>query len=202
MPLIIAATAFEQVWALAKGVMNSAIKMLIDSAVSILKISLKITIIYAVVYFAADTFYPKPADGFTAILPPLLDSKITRKNMDAKTMAVQKVFTTCEQVSLVDGEIDKDKFVSCFNAQKTVVESRYPGAFDFMDDGLDFMLFMIGICFLYFWVVSPKVDSLLKAKKEDKGDFDYGQWLKDFGTTVYNAPGKIVNAVRDKMKEG
>lgn len=202
MPLIIAATAFEQVWALAKGVMNSAIKMLIESAVSILKISLKITIIYAVVYFAADTFYPKPADGFTTILPPLLDSKITRKNMDAKTMAVQKVFTTCEQVSLVDGEIDKDKFVSCFNAQKTVVESRYPGAFDFMDDGLDFMLFMIGICFLYFWVVSPKVDSLLKAKKEDKGDFDYGQWLKDFGTTVYNAPSKIVNAVRDKMKEG
>ena len=50
MPLIIAATAFKQVWALAKDAMNSAIKMLIESAVSILKISLKITIIYAVVY--------------------------------------------------------------------------------------------------------------------------------------------------------
>ena len=63
------------------------------------------------------------------------------------------------------------------------------------------MLFMIGVWFLYFWVVSPKVDELLNASKEEKGKFDYGQWIKDFGTTVYNAPGKIVNAVRDKMKE-
>ena len=201
MPLMIAATAFEQIWSLAKGVMNSGINMLINSAVSILKISLKITIIYAIVYFAADTFYPKPADGFTSILPPLM-GKITRVNPDAKAMAVQKVFTTCEQVSLNDaGEIDKNKFVSCFNAQKTVVEAKYPGAFDFMDDGFDFMLFMIGVWFLYFWVVSPKVDELLNASKEEKGKFDYGQWIKDFGTTVYNAPSKIVNAVSDKMKE-
>ena len=201
MPLMIAAAAFEQVWSLAKTGMNSAITMLINSAVSILKISLKITIIYAIVYFAADTFYPKPADGFTSILPPLM-GKITRVNPDAKAMAVQKVFTTCEQVSLNDaGEIDKNKFISCFNAQKTVVEAKYPGAFDFMDDGFDFMLFMIGVWFLYFWVVSPKVDELLNASKEEKGKFDYGQWIKDFGTTVYNAPSKIVNAVRDKMKE-
>lgn len=201
MPLLIASAAFEQVWGLAKSVMNSAITMLINSAVSILKISLKITIIFAIVYFAADTFYPKPADGFTSILPPLT-GKITRANPDAKAMAVQKVFTTCEQVSLVDGEIDKDKFVSCFNAQKTVVEAKYPGAFDFMDDGFDFMLFMIGVWFLYFWVVSPKVDELLNASKDGKEKFDYGQWIKDFGTTVYNAPNKIVNAIRDKMKEG
>ena len=201
MPLMIAAAAFEQVWSLAKTGMNSAITMLINSAVSILKISLKITIIYAIVYFAADTFYPKPADGFTSILPPLM-GKITRVNPDAKAMAVQKVFTTCEQVSLNDaGEIDKNKFISCFNAQKTVVEAKYPGAFDFMDDGFDFMLFMIGVWFLYFWVVSPKVDKAFNINKDDKQEFDYGQWIKDFGTTVYNAPGKIVNAVRDKMKE-
>ena len=200
MPLMIAAAAFEKVWSLAKGIMNSGINMLITSAVSILKISLKITIIYAIVYYAADTFYPEPADGFTSILPPLL-GKITPQNTDAKAMAVQKVFTTCEQVSLVDGEIDKDKFLACFNTQKQVIESRYPGAFDFMDDGLDFMLFMIGIWFLYFWVVSPKVDALLNVNKESKEKFDYGQWVKDFGTTMYGAPGKIFNAVRDKMKE-
>lgn len=200
MPLMIAATAFEQVWSLAKDGMNSGITMLINSAVSILKISLKITIIYAIVYFAADTFYPNPADGFTSILPPIL-GKITPQNTDAKAMAVQKVFTTCEQVSLVDREIDKDKFVSCFNTQKQVIESRYPGAFDFMDDGFDFMLFMIGVWFLYFWVVSPKVDTLLNASKEGKEKFNYGDWLKEFGTTVYNAPGKIVNTVRDKMKD-
>lgn len=202
MPLLIAAAAFEQVWGLAKNVMNSGISMLIKSAVSILKISLKITIIYAIVYFAADTFYPKPMDGFTSILPPLLDSKIVKKNPDAKAMAIQKVFTQCEQVSLIDGEIDKDRFVSCFKAQKTVIESKYPGAFDFMKDGFDFMLFMIGVWFLYFWVVSPRVDKLLNTTQEGKNEFDYGQWLKEFGTTIYNAPGKIANAIRDKMKEG
>ena len=200
-PLIIAATAFEQVWSLAKPVMNNSITMLINSAISILKISLKITIIYAIVYFAADSFYPKPADGFTSILPPLL-GKITPQNTDAKTMAVQKVFTTCERVSLVNGEIDKDKFKQCFNTQKQVIEARYPGAFDFMEDGFDFMLFMIGVWFLYFWVVSPKVDEMLNMNKEGKEKFDYGQWVKDFGKTAYETPGKIFNAVRDKMKEG
>lgn len=202
MPLMIAAAAFEQVWSLAKGVMNSAITMLINSAISILKICLKITIIYAVVYFAADTFYPKPADGFTAILPPLL-GKITPENQDAKTMSVINVFQECEKVALINnGEMDKDKFKSCFLTKKSIVEARYPGAFDFMDQGLDFLLFMIGVFFLYFWVVSPKIDALLNADKEPKEQFDYGKWLKEFGTTVYNAPGKTINAIRDKMKEG
>ena len=201
MPFMIAAAAFEQVWSLAKGVMNSAITMLVNSAISILKISLKITIIYAVVFFAADTFYPAPSDGFTSILPPLL-GKITPTNQDAQTMAVMNVFTTCEQVSLVNGEIDKDTFVSCFNTQKSIVEARYEHAFDFMDNGLDFMLFMIGIFFLYFWVVSPKVDELLNMNKEGKEKFDYGEWIKNFGKTTYDAPGKIVNLIRDKLKEG
>jgi hypothetical protein len=201
MPFMIAAAAFEQVWALAKNVMKRAIDMLINSAISILRISLKITIIYAVVYFAADTFYPTPADGFTSILPPLL-GKITPQNQDAQTMSVMKVFTTCEQVSLVDGEIDKDKFKSCFNTQKSIVETRYPGAFDFMGNGLDFLLFMIGVFFLYFWIVSPEVDKLLNMSKEGKEEFDYGQWIKDVGKTVYDAPGKIFNALRDKQKDG
>ena len=117
-------------------------------------------------------------------------------------MAVMNVFTTCEQVSLVNGEIDKDTFVSCFNTQKSIVEARYEHAFDFMDNGLDFMLFMIGIFFLYFWVVSPKVDELLNMNKEGKEKFDYGEWIKNFGKTTYDAPGKIVNLIRDKLKEG
>jgi len=201
MPLMIAAAAFEQVWKLAEKVMSGAIEMLINSAISILKISLKIIIIYAVVYFATDTFYPNPADGFTSILPPLL-GKITPQNQTAKTAAVQKVFTTCEQVSLHDGEIDKNEFKRCFDTQKTVVESKYEHAFDFMNNGLDFLLFMIGVFFLYFWVVSPEVDKLLNMSKEGKEDFNYGQWIKDFAKTTYQAPGKIFNAVRDKIKEG
>lgn len=201
MPLMIAAMAFEQVWSLAKSVFNSGITMLINSAIAILRISLKIVIIYAVVYFAADAYYPTPKDGFTSILPPLF-GQITPENTDAKTMSVMNVFSTCEQVSTIDGEIDKDKFVSCFNMQKQAVENRYPGAFDFMDDGFDFMIFMIGVFFLYFWVISPKVDAVFGTDKKDKETFDYGKWVKDFGVTAYHAPGKIYNKIRDKIKEG
>ena len=199
MPLLIAATAFEQVWGLAKGLLNSGIKMLIDSAISILKISLKIIIIYAVVYFAADEFYPGPEDGFTSILPPLI-SDIKTQNMDARTMSVMNAFSTCEKVSLVDGEMNKEKFTACFKTQKNVIEKKYPGAFDFMDDGFDFLLFMLGVFFLYYWIVSPEIDKLLGS--EGKESFDYGQWVKDFGKTTYKAPLTIYEKVRDKMKEG
>jgi len=202
MPLMIAAAAFEQVWSLAKNVMNSAITMLINSAITILKISLKITIIYAVVYFAADTYYPNPNDGFTSILPPLLNNEMTIENQDSKTMSVINVFSTCEKASISNNEINKDKFVACFNAQKSMVESKYPGAFDFMDDGFDFLIFMMGVFFLYFWVVSPKIDKILGSTKDAKEQFDYGQWVKDFGKTAYNAPAKIYTSVRDKLKQG
>ena len=199
MPLLLAATAFEQVWSLAKTAVNSAIDILINSAVSIIKISLKITIIYAIVYFSADSFYPPRQDGFTSILPPLF-GQITPQNNDAQTMSVMSVFTTCERVALVNNEIDKEKFKQCFITQRNVVEQKYPGAFDFMDDGFDFLLFMIGVWFLYFWVVSPKVDALLK--KDEKEPFDYGEWLKNVGKTTYNAPGKIYNAVKEQLKQG
>ena len=199
MPLLIAATAFEQVWGLAKGLLNSGISMLINSAISILKISLKIVIIYAVVYFAADKFYPGPEDGFTTILPPLI-SDIKPENMDAQTMSVMNAFSTCEKVSLIDGEMNKEKFTACFKTQKNVIEKRYPGAFDFMDDGFDFLLFMLGVFFLYYWIVSPEIDKLLGS--EGKESFDYGQWVKDFGKTAYKAPVTIYEKVREKMKEG
>ena len=199
MPFLIAATAFEQVWGLAKNAANTGIKLLIDSAISILKISLKIVIIYAVVYFAADKYYPGPDDGFTSVLPPLI-SDIKTQNMDAQTMSVMNVFSTCEKVSLIDGEMNKEKFTKCFKTQKTIVEKRYPGAFDFMDDGFEFLLFMFGVFFLYFWIVSPKIDELLGA--EGKESFDYGQWVKDFGKTAYNAPVKIYEKVREQMDKG
>lgn len=200
MPILVAAAAFEQVWGLAKGLLNSAISMLINSAVSILKISLKIIIIYAVVYFSADNYYPGPEDGFTTIMPPLM-GQITNANPDSQTLSVMNAFSNCEQVSLKDGEMDKDKFLSCFKTQKAVIEKQYPGAFDFMDDGFDFLMFMIGVFFLYFWVVSPKIDTLLNASKDGKETFNYGDWVKDFGKTVYNAPANIYSKVREKMKE-
>ncbi len=199
LPILLAASAFEQVWSLAKKAVNASFDILINSAVSIIKISLKIIIIYAIVYFSADSFYPPKQDGFTSILPPLI-GQITPQNTDMETKSVMAVFTTCEQVALVDGEMDKDRFKQCFITQRNIVEQKYPGAFDFMDDGFDFLLFMIGVWILYFWIVSPKVDTLLK--KDDKETFDYGQWLKDFGKTVYNAPGKTYNAIKEQLKEG
>lgn len=198
MPLLIAAAAFEQVWGLAKGLLNSGITMLINSAIDILKISLKIVIIFAVVYFAADKYYPGPEDGFTSILPPLISS-IQTQNMDSQTMSVINAFSTCERVSLIDGEMDKEKFTACFRTQRNVIEQRYPHAFDFMDDGFDFLLFMFGVFFLYFWIVSPQIDKLLGA--EGKESFDYGQWVKDFGKTAYNAPVTIYEKVREKMEK-
>lgn len=199
-PLLIASAAFEEVWSLAKGVMNSSIDMLVKSAVSILKITLKVIIIYAVVYFAADEHFPTPRDGFTSIMPPLL-GQITPENQDAKTMSVINVFKNCEQEATVDNEIDKDTFVSCFDRESEIVETRYPGAFDFMGDGFDFLIFMIGVFILYFWVISPEIEKLLSMDKEGKETFDYGKWLKDAGKTAYNAPGKTFNKVRDKIKE-
>lgn len=200
MPLFVAAAAFEQVWSMAKKAVNAAITMLINSAISILKICLKISIIFAVVYFSADSFYPGPADGFTSIMPPLM-GQITTENPDAKTMSVINVFATCEKVSLENGEMNKNKFVSCFKTQKAMVERRYPDAFNFMDDGFDFLMFMFGVFFLYFWVVSPRIDTLLNASKEGKETFNYADWVKDFGKTAYNAPVKIYDAVREKMKK-
>lgn len=198
MPFLLAAYAFENIWKFSKdSLINGAIDMLVNSAISIIRISLKICIIYAMVYFSADTFYPGPTDGFTTIMPPLL-GKITIKNPDTETMSVINVFSECEKVALVDNHMDKDKFLKCFDTQKTVVTKKYPHAFDFMDDGFEFLLFMIGIALLYFWIISPKIDELINTK--NKEPFNYGDWLKQFGKTVYGAPEKIYNTIKEKNK--
>lgn len=197
MPMLIAASAFEKVWGLAKGLLDASIKMLITSSVSILKISLKITIIYAVVFFAADSYYPAPEDSFTTILPPLM-GHIQSKPSSPEAESVMQVFSKCEKVALKDGKMDKNIFKACFNSERASVEAKYPGAFDFMDDGFGFLLFMIGIFFLYYWVVSPKIDDMLKDK-DSKSVFDYGDWIKNFGKTAYNIPGQIYDKIKDKL---
>ncbi len=197
MPMLIAASAFEKVWGLAKGLLDASIKMLITSSVSILKISLKITIIYAVVFFAADSYYPAPEDSFTTILPPLM-GHIQSKPSSPEAESVMQVFSKCEKVALKDAKMDKNIFKACFNSERASVEAKYPGAFDFMDDGFGFLLFMIGIFFLYYWVVSPKIDDMLKDK-DSKSVFDYGDWIKNFGKTAYNIPGQIYDKIKDKL---
>ncbi len=197
-PLLVAAYAFEGTWKLAGGVVSNAVGWLIKAAVRIVTITLKIIITYAMVAFAADEFFPGPNDGYSAILPPMMGRTI--ENPDAQTMSVVNVFTTCEAVALADGEMDKDAFVDCFNAQRATVERTYPGAFDFMDDGWNFLLMMIGMFVLYFYVISPKIDGLIG--KDGKEDFDYGGWVRDLGKTMWGAPVKITEEVTKRMNEG
>lgn len=191
LPLIIAATAFEGTWKLASNVVANAVTMLVKSSIQIVAISLKILIIYATVSFAADEFFPGPADGYSAIIPPLLGRTV--ENPDAQTMSVMNVFATCERVALSDGEMDADKFKDCFTAQRAMVERTYPNAFDFLDDGFDFLLIMFFMFVLYFFAISPKVDAILG--KGSKEQFDFGTWTKDLGKKIWGMPQQIFDAV-------
>lgn len=195
MPLLIAATAFEGTWKLASGVVANAVSMLVKSAVRIVAISLKILIIYATVSFAADEFFPGPHDGYSAILPPLMGR--TAQNPDAQTLSVMNVFATCEHVALSDGEMDAAKFKDCFTAQRNMVERKYPGAFDFMGDGFEFLIMMIFMFVLYFHIVSPRVDAILG--KDSKEQFDFGAWTRDLGKKIWSAPQQIFDAISKSM---
>ncbi len=200
LPLIIAAAAFEGTWKLADGVTSRSITMLATSAIRIVSITLKIVILYATVSYAADEYFPGPNDGFNAFLPSgVIDTE--RTNPDEKTMSVMAVFSTCEKVATVSGEMDKEKFKNCFVAQKAATERKYPGAFDFMKNGFEFLMLMFGLFFLYYYALSPKIDNLLKTGKEDEG-FNFGTWIKDFGKAAYKAPGQIAEKITGAMKKG
>lgn len=191
LPLFVAAYAFDKTWKIANGVVSQAIDMLVKTAISVVAITLKILIIYATVSFVADEYFPGPADGYTAILPPMMGTHV--ENPDAQTMSVINVFSTCEKVALQDGEMDADKFRDCFNTQRAFVERKYPNAFDFMSNGWDFILMMILIFFTYFYVVSPKIDSLIGKKSAEK--FDIGGEIKSLGKNVYGLPEKIASGI-------
>ena len=195
LPLLIAAYAFEGTWKLAGNVVGGAINMLVKSAVRIIAISLKVLIIYATVSFAADEFFPGPHDGYSVIMPPFMGQTV--QNPDAKTLSVMNVFSTCERVGLADGEMDADKFKDCFTAQRAMVERQYPGAFDFLTDGWDFLLIMFFMFLLYFYVVSPRIDAMLG--KDGRELFDFGTWTKDLGKKIWSAPQQIFDAVSKAM---
>lgn len=211
LPLLLAATAFEGIWAKANGLVSKAIGMLISSAVRIIAITLKVIIIYATVSYTADTFMPGPNDGYSAILPPLMGQTV--QNPDAQTLSVMNVFATCEQVALADGQIDKDIFKQCFIARKAEVERQYPGAFDFMKDGWDFMLMMVCLFLLYYYAISPKIDKLLPAgtiKLPIPGEsanvgtgeqFDFGAWVHDLGQKIWHVPVQITEKITGAMEK-
>ena len=144
-------------------------------------------------YFSASQY------GFTTILPPLLGN-IENETLTAQTQAVYNVFATCEKTSIVDGDLDKATFKTCFDQNRAIVEARYPGAFDFMDDGFDFLLFMIGVALLYFWIISPKIDELLTPDGKEK--FEYGAWVKDVGKMTVNAPYNVYSKIKETIQNG
>lgn len=195
MPLFLAAAAFEPVWRAAAGLVDGAIKMLVGSAVKIIAITLKILILYAVVAFAADEFFPGPVDGYSSIMPPLLG--VDTVHMDSESLSVMNAFRECESVALVDGMMDANAFKECFITQHAIVEAAYPGAFDFMDDGWDFVMLVIGIFFLYFYIVSPKIDKVLGGGGSE--EFDYGNWVKNLGKKAWQAPQEWISGVAQKL---
>lgn len=197
LPLILAAAAFEQTWSLASGVVKNSINMLVKTAIQVIGITLKTLIIYATVSFAADEYFPGPNDGYSAILPPLMGQSV--QNPDAQTLSVINVFSTCEEVSLEQGVVNADKFKNCFTARRAEVERKYPGAFDFMSDGWDFLMLMFGIFFIYFYIVKPKIDGILG--KDSKEQFDFGGWTKELGKKIWQAPRQIFDYVAKAVGE-
>ena len=79
------------------------------------------------------------------------------------------------------------------------ITRKYPHAFDFMDNGFEFLVFMIGIAFLYFWIISPEIDKLIGDKTKEV--FNYGDWLKSFGKTTVKAPEKIFNFIKGSLQK-
>lgn len=197
LPLFIGAYAFESVWKAANGLTAKAVKMLVSSAVQIISISLKTLIVYGMVAIAADEFYPGPVDGYTAILPPLI--KPEHASIDTQTQSVFNVFDTCEKVSLSNGVIDASAFKQCFIKEKENVELTHQGAFDFMRDGWNFLLMMLGIYFLYQYAISPKIDAVLAGVSNS--EFDFGGWIKNFGKTMWAKPNAWFNKMSGVFKD-
>jgi hypothetical protein len=170
--------------------------MLVKSAVQIVAITLKTLIIYATVSYAADEYFPGPNDGYNAILPPLMNA--SAQNPDAQTLSIMGVFSKCEKVALKDGAMDKDLFKNCFTASRAEVERKYPGAFDFMKDGWEFLMLMIGLFLLYFYAVEPRINKLLSSAG-GKEEFDYGGWVKDIGKRIWNIPTQLAESITKNM---
>lgn len=200
LPMFIAGAAFEKTWKLSSGLLSKGIDMLIGSAVRVIAISLQVVIMFSVMFYAADSYFPGPVDGYSSILPPIFGK--APENLDAQAMSVANVFSKCEKVSLTNGVVDGDKFKACFKSESAIVEQKYPGAFDFTGDGWGFLLLMMGLFFLYFYVVGPRVDSLLASVKIGTDTFDdFGGELKKFGKIAWNKPQELANKINE-IKNG
>lgn len=186
LPLFVASYAFEGAWKLANGLVNKGINMLIGTAMKTVVIALKVVIIYSTVAYSADYCFPG-----SAMLPPLLGS-LSEISGD-QSLAVTEAFATCESVSLVDGVIDEDRFQNCFTAKRAEVEREYPGAFDFLENGWDFMVMMAALFALYFLVLRNRIEAMLPSVGNE--DFDFGGQIKQLGKNIWSLPSQIVGKI-------
>jgi hypothetical protein len=198
LPLIIASYAYENVWGLLKGAIGKGVNMLINCAVRVVAITLKVLIIYAVVAYAADEYFPGPLDGYSAITVPGMAGMGAAEN--SKNLVVAQVFSDCEKASVKDGAMDKNLFKACFDIKKAQAEIRNPGAFDFMAQGWEFFMLMLGIFLLYFYVVQKKIDEILIEDKGGKDPiFNIGGVFKDFGKKLWDIPSGIAKKITDSL---
>jgi len=202
LPLIIAAWAYENQWGLLKGGFSNAIGMLAKCAIRIIAITLQILIFYAMVQFAAREA------GYTAIFPAgILDDRAGHLTRDEKSASILAVFSECERASIAaTGLVDKKEFRNCFELRRIEVERRHPGAFDFMGNGLEFILIMIGLWIVYQYVIAAKIDELLLGGKKNVGSggvfgysmgdpFEYGTYVRDFGKASINGANKLLGII-------
>ena len=200
LPLIVAASAFEKTWKIASSALKNSITMLVDSAIKVIGISLKVVIIFAIISFAGSEIFRG-----AGLFPPLLGTESVATD---ETLSVKNTFAICEaQSTQSNGEIDKDTFKKCFESRKTVVEARYPGAFDFMRDGFGFLILMAGLVFIYFYVLSPRIDKLMVSvppfepfnKSDGKGGVDdFGGDLKKMAKMTWQKPQELADKLINK----
>ena len=201
-PLLLAAAAFEKIWSKAAGLLKKSIDMLVSAAVKTLAVTLKVVILFGIVSYVADMFFPGPVDGFTAIFPPLAGQSST--NLASREYAIMNVFKKCEAEANPSDESNKDAYIACFKRERTRVESVHHGAFGFMDDGWDFLLMMIFIFALYLYAIEPKVDKLLpeaNSGSNNKDSLDFGAMLKGYMQTGKKGIGNVYGKIRETALE-
>ncbi|MDR0967411.1 MAG: hypothetical protein LBL75_01095 [Rickettsiales bacterium] len=194
LPVIVASYAFENVWGVLKGAVGKCIEILINCAVRTIAVTLKVLIIYTIIALAADTYFPGPVDGYSAILPP--DFAGMNASPESGAASIAAILTKCEKISLnSDGVADKDKFASCFQIERA--NAPY-GAFDFMDNTWEFLMMMIGLYLIYKLVISKKIDQIFVGDKNGTEPLmNIGKQFKSFGTAVWNTPSGLTKYLLD-----
>ena len=201
LPVIIASYAYENVWGLLKGAVGKSVNMLVNCAVRVIAITLKVLIIYSIVAYAADEYFPGPIDGYSIITPPGFAGMQSAEN--SSNQIVAQVFADCEKVSVQDGKMDKGLFKACFDRASAAVETSHPGAFDFMGDGWNFFMLMLGIFLLYFYVIRKKIDDIFVGDGAGKDPiFNIGSSFKELGQKIWSIPSGITKTITDAMDKG